>query len=49
MESIIEYRSKLDGKLKDIVLDAPKFVVDKKLKELKDQGHTEISVNKTPP
>lgn len=49
METIIEYRCRVDGKLKDIVLDGPKFVVDKKLKELKDQGHTEISFNKTLP
>lgn len=46
METIIEYRDKLDGKLKEIVLDGPAFTIDKMVETLKGQGHTEVNIVK---
>lgn len=44
METTIEYRSKVDGKLKEIILDGPEFTVYKMIEDLAAQGHTEIVI-----
>jgi len=48
MNTVIEYRDKNDGKLKDLIFDEPEFYIKAIIDGLKFDGHTDFAIIDNP-